>query len=263
MTVIRTDEWLMEHYEQPLKICKKLKSLFPNASEDEIHHHLIQFGMYEKADRGKEGIEQWKQMNAWKIVQNEEKKLKKLWNGPDIPIFIFPSAANNRRLLREYNGKSGLTFKDKLFLFISEHNSKQEIRALFTHEYNHAARISKINKAEKDFVLLDHIIMEGLAEHAVKERVGQDYLANWTRFYTDVQLERIWKGLIFPNRKLYADHPKHPNILYGLKWYPKMAGYCIGYYLVKEYVKKHYVSTKEMLSLPSEEIAGIVKKDSI
>src|SRR5699024_2978860 len=107
----------------------------------------------------------------------------KKWNGPNIPIFILPSDQHNRKLQRELSGKSGLTFQDKLFLFISEDTSESELKSLFTHEYNHVCRLSQYPK-EEDYTLLDTIILEGLAENAVRERFGDQATANWTRHYS-------------------------------------------------------------------------------
>jgi uncharacterized protein YjaZ len=256
MAIIQTDKWLKD-YEKPLKICEKLTRFFHDTPASAIYNHLIQYGMYQKPTGGGERIQKLLDSNVWEIVQTEEEKLKESWGGPDVPIFIFPSEARNKQLYREYNGKSGLTFKDKLFLFVSDHHSKEEIQALFTHEYNHVCRLVTIDKQEKDFILLDHIILEGLAENAVRERLGEEHTANWTSFYSERQLERLWKSLILPHYQLQPSHPKHAQILYGFKLYPKMAGYCVGYYLVKNYMTENDVSIHETLSLPSEQIAGI------
>jgi len=259
MSVIQTNKWLLEYYEEPIKLCEKLTGMFDNIAASHIYHYLIQHGMYQRPT--KQGMKQVKQLinhEVWEVVKKEERKLKALWDGPNIPIFIFPSESTSRQMKRDYNGKSGLTFKDKLFLFVSEENTEKEIRALFTHEYNHACRLSKINKQMKDFVLLDTIIMEGLAENAVKERIGKDYLALWTTYYSDKQLEEIWKSIIIPHQEMPAYRRKHHDILYGFKLYPKMAGYCAGYYLVQRYLEQNSsLSSKELLSMPSTRIAEI------
>jgi len=256
MAIIRTDKWLKDH-EKPLEICEKLTRFFHHTPASDIHNHLIQYGMYQESTKGSDTIEKLIHSKAWDIVKAEEKKLKESWDGPDIPIFIFPAEGRNKILYREYNGKAGLTFKDKLFLFISDHNTKEEIQALFTHEYNHVCRLEKVDKQEKDFVLLDHIILEGLAENAVRERLGVEHTAKWTSFYSERQLNKIWKDLILPHEQLPPNHTKHARILYGFKLYPKMAGYSAGYFLVKNYMIDNEASIHEILSLPSEKIAGI------
>lgn len=257
MGVIRTDKWLQKSYEQPLKICENMKSQFSGVSSSKIYHFLTRHGMYRPEKNGINTVIRLQENKVWELVQQEEQKLRKLWNGPDIPIYIFPSDHHNRTIIRDFNGKSGLAFKDKLFLFISENNKEKEVRALFTHEYNHACRLAHTPKKEADFVLLDTIIMEGLAENAVRERIGSEFLATWTSYYSNEQLDRLWKNLLLPNKDLPKASRKHQQILYGLGLYPKMAGYCVGYYLVKKYIQEKNVVSKDLMKMESEKIARL------
>ena len=52
---------------------------------------------------------------------------------------------------------------------------KQELQALFAHEYNHVCRIH-ILKTLDEMTLLDSLILEGLAEDAVKDLYGENGL---------------------------------------------------------------------------------------
>ncbi|WP_144462948.1 DUF2268 domain-containing protein [Siminovitchia fortis] len=261
MSVIRTDRWLTDLYDDPVKICKKLKVHFDGASASEIYDYLAFHGMYTPQKNGNIAVKKLRDNKVWDIVQNEKQKLQKIWEGPSIPVFIFPSDTTNEVLKREFHGKSGLAFKDKLFLFVSEENNDAEIRSLFTHEYNHACRLSKYHKDEADYVLLDTIILEGMAENAVRERLGTEFMSNWTSYYPNKKLEKIWRRLVYPNRNVLKTSPKHQNILYGLRSYPKMAGYCVGYYLVKKYMESTGLSSKDLLSIHSEEFASIANKN--
>ena len=98
--------------------------------------------MYTPLTSEKDRIIKLQSNQVWEIIQNEAQSLQKLWKGPEIPIFIFPSETSNEIIKIEFNGKSGLAFKDKLFLFISEENNEVEIRSLLTHEYNHVCRLT-------------------------------------------------------------------------------------------------------------------------
>ncbi len=257
MSVIRTDKWLLDSYDKPIELCEKVKEYFDDARASEIHLHLTQHGMYRRPFKnGKELVRKLKENRVWEIVQKEEQQLKKIWDGPNIPIFIFPSD-NNREIIRDFNGKSGLAFKDKLFLFISEDNEEKEIRAVFTHEYNHICRLSQLQKNEKDYVLLDTIILEGLAENAIRERFGEEFVGKWTSYYSNKELERIWKKLLLPNKNIRRMDRKHQQMLYGTRFYPKMAGYCVGYYLVKKYMKATSLTCKDLLNYKSNDIAQI------
>ncbi|WP_226037593.1 DUF2268 domain-containing protein [Aquibacillus saliphilus] len=259
MSVVRTDKWLLDFYDKPIEICEKLKVYFDDVQAAEIYDFLILHGMYLPLENGYEQVKELKKNKVWQIVADEKKRLQKLWEGPTIPIFIFPSDVSNQKIVRDYNGKAGLAFRDKLFLFVSEGNEEMEIRSLFTHEYNHVCRLTKFNKKEKDYKLLDTVILEGLAENAVRERYSEESVASWTLYYSNEKLKRIWDNLVYPNRNMLKTDIRHQDILFGLRYYPKMIGYCVGYYLVKEYMDANELSSKELLDVPTDEIAQIKK----
>lgn len=249
MSVIDTDKWLLEAYDQPIKICENLRELFGGASASEIYDYLLQYGMYDPLTVEKNRILKLQKNNVWRMVQNEAKILQRLWEGPDIPIFIFPSDTSNEIMNIEFNGKSGLSFKDKLFLFISEKNNEAEIRSLLTHEYNHVCRLTYYPKQEDNYTLFDTIILEGLAENAVRERVGKDFLSSWTTLYKDKELLKMWQKLIVPNLTILKTDPKYYELLYGSSLYPKMAGYSVGYFLVDTFMKINLLPSKDLLSI--------------
>lgn len=257
MSIIPTDKWLLDASRKPLDIFEKLRDYFDGAYAFEIFEHLILHGMYHPTQNGKKRVKILKENKVWEITDQEIEKLQKLWEGPDVPVFIFPSDTTNPILKIDFNGKSGLAYKNKLFLFISEDNSEMEIRSLITHEYNHVCRLSKYQKEEEEYSLLDTIILEGLAEHAVFERFGKDYLSSWTSTYTNNELDNIWNKHIYPHRNILKIDPKHNDLLYGGYKYPKMSGYCAGYYLVKKYMESNHLTPKEMLNISSAKIAQI------
>ncbi|MRH43448.1 Zn-dependent protease [Aquibacillus halophilus] len=257
MSVIRTDKWLLDLYDKPIEICEKLEVLFDDVQASEIYNYLTLHGMYFPLRNGKEQVTKLQENKVWRIVANEEQRLKKMWEGPTIPTFIFPSDINNLNLMQDFNGKSGIAFKDKLFLFLSEDNSEKEVKAMFTHEYNHVCRLSKFKKTEVDYVLLDTIILEGLAENAVRERFTEEFVADWTAYYSPDELETMWINLLQPNRNILKTDRKHQDILFGLRHYPKMAGYCVGYYLVKKYMETNRLKSKDLLDVQTEEIAKV------
>ncbi|KGK92057.1 Zn-dependent protease [Desulfosporosinus sp. HMP52] len=257
MSVIRTDKWLIDLYEQPIEICENLKQYFEGAQAYEIYDYLTQHGMYRSFKNGKELARNLMENNVWKIVRNENEQLTKMWEGPNVPVFIFPSDTNNQAIRMDFNGKSGLAFRDKLFLFVSKDSLNTEIKALFTHEYNHVCRLYKYKKSEKDYGLLDRIISEGLAENAVRERFGEEFIATWTSYYTTDELEKLWNNLVYPNRNVLQTDRKHLGILYGLDSYPKMAGYSVGYFLVKKYIEANPLTSKDLFSTPADEIANL------
>lgn len=262
MGVVQTDKWLIDLWNKPIAMCELLVNYFSDVSAAEIYQYLTMYGMYQPPFQDVEKqIRILMDKNSWKFIDEETQALRQLWDGPNIPVFIFPSDRNSTELRETFNGKAGLSFHDKLFLFISGDNSKTEIKALLTHEYHHVCRLAKYDRKVEDYNLLDSIILEGLAEHAVMERFGKKYCADWTEYYSDEELEKIWKNFILPSIHLPKAYRKHDAILYGQHRYPKMAGYCVGYYLVKKYMEKNNSSSKELLSIPSLAIAQINQTD--
>ncbi|WP_041071916.1 DUF2268 domain-containing protein [Bacillus sp. OxB-1] len=257
MGVVNTNDWLTESDGNPIDLCKKLSSFFPDASVSDIYHHLLTFGMYPSAEEGRKMSEKLEENNVWTIAQHEFEQLQQLWQGPDVPIFIFPSDSDNELLMREFNGKSGLAFQDKLFLFIAPHNTESEILALLTHEYNHVCRLTKYPKREEEYVLLDTIIMEGLAEMAVQERLGEGANPAWLSLYADEVLEKLWIELVYPEKDQAKMTATHQEVLYGLGSYPKMAGYCVGYYLVRTFLNGKALHTADLFTYSSSRIAQL------
>lgn len=261
MSVIKTDQWLQKYYDNPVELCKQIKKYFHGAGADDIYEHLTSHGMYRHPQADRDAlISTLKEKGIWQIIKTENKKLQSSWDGPSVPIFILPADPHNKKLIKDTGGKSGLAFHDKLFLFISEKNTADEIRALFTHEYNHVCRLAKLSKKEADFTLLDTIILEGIAEYSVSKRVGKQYVAPWINYYSKSDLEKIWEELILPNKSLSRRHPKHQKILYGIGFYPKMAGYAIGYDLVKKFMQTKQLTVTALLKTPSETIADTYTK---
>lgn len=257
MPVVHTDNWIEESGGDPSKVCSKLSTYFPTSTSAEIHRHLTMFGMYRFAKQGSELTQQLQWNNAWDISSNELRRLQTKWKGPSVPVFIFPSDTDNKVLVRKFNGKSGLAYADKIFLFISPRNNETEIRAILTHEYNHTCRLNKFPKREEDCTLLDTIIMEGLAEAAVAERFGKEFTSSWTSLYSNRQLARFWNEFVYPNRMQRKGGEIHEKLLYGLDRYPEMAGYAVGYYVVKNFLKDKDLRSDDLLTIPSIKIAQL------
>jgi uncharacterized protein YjaZ len=255
MSVISTDDWLYElktsqklndsrDFEdlQRTILCSRLVEHFNGGTPHEIQFELQQQGLfraYEKID-----IKKLQDQNTWEIVQEEYFYLKKRWGGPDIPIYIFP-------LTQEQNitNKNGVAYPDALFLFIGE-LEREELKALFAHEYNHVCRLCYLNKSLREVTLLDSLILEGLAECAVEEIYGSKWLAPWLRNYSLEKMVAIWKSDFLPNINVQGLN-NHVEFLYGGKL-PPWIGYCIGYEIVRTYIQNH--SAKELLKKGSKNI---------
>ncbi|EGQ27210.1 Zn-dependent protease [Sporosarcina newyorkensis 2681] len=246
MTILDTNQWLLESYERPIELCRKLAGYFKGATAGQIYDHLTYHGLYSYPTKpAKQVVSELQQLQAREIVQKEITLLRQEWQGPHIPTFILPAHSN----------KSGLAFKDKLFIFLPADCSEYEIKAIVTHEFHHVCRLSRFYQKESDYTLLDSIVMEGLAEHAVRERLGSQLVAGWTNWYTASQLEEFWEKLFVPNRQLPKSSLAHEHLLSGTAGNPSMCGYAVGYFLVGKYMKSSGLKTAGLLGVPAEHIA--------
>ncbi|MDM5250721.1 DUF2268 domain-containing putative Zn-dependent protease [Lysinibacillus sp. G4S2] len=242
MSVMPTDEWLNEflasqkfNYNRKFEdlqcsiLCNRLVEVFNGGSPEEIQFELQQQGLFQPHE--KIDIKKLQNQNAWKIVREEFIYLKKRWSGPNIPIYIFPITQE-----QTMTNKNGVAYPNALFLFIGE-LEKEELKALFAHEYNHVCRLQYLNKSLNEVTLLDSLILEGLAECAVEEFYGDKWVAPWLSYYSLDKMRKIWKEHFLPQINIQG-LDNHVEFLYGGKL-PQWIGYCIGYEIVRTYIKNH------------------------
>ena len=271
MSIIATDQWLKQYqasksgvWEVDMKLqqkilCEQLTSFFPDATLHDIHQHLIQNGLFLPSPSDQKMIAQLCKGKYWRIAADTLVRLKQGWNGPAVPVFIFPANMENEQLRVDFQGRSGLAYHDKIFLFISNHTSKAALQTLITHEYNHVCRLNFLNKEEQDITLLDAMVMEGLAETAVAERLGKEYLAPWTSMYSLQYAQTCWKKWILPHLNIKKLHYRHQLLMYGDQSIPKWLGYGIGFHLVQSFFENNGSDMHQSLKLPTKEIrAGSV-----
>ncbi|WP_233269903.1 DUF2268 domain-containing protein [Heyndrickxia camelliae] len=252
--VIRTDKWLDESFYNPEEMLSKSKGSSNEKRNRGFYQYLKGFGMYQPSNFNKNIFEALKKGSYWQKVDRLYDKYKKLWNGPEVNIYIFPINGANRQLIRQTNGKSGVTFEKNLYLFLSPLQDSKELEALFVHEYHHATRMHHLNKRPLDYTLLDSLILEGLAETAVEEYCGEEYLAEWTRGYSERHLQRFWKSDFKERLTINRRNWMHDDLLFGRKFVPRMMGYAIGYKIISEYKKYHEFSIERTISAPSEDL---------
>lgn len=256
MGVIRTDIWLEEHFSDPIEICKKILQEKGEENLSSFYRYLSDFGMYKPNRQAKTAYEELKQNNVWTTVEDLYRNYQKKWRGPDVPIYIFPMAHRFRPFVRSMrntnNEKSGLSFSDKLLLFLTPELEKKEIEALLVHEYHHIFRIKLGNKDIKDYTLLDSIVLEGLAENVVEENCGKEYLAKWCQLYSKEQIRKFWKQYLLENLTLKKDEPRHDQLLFGKGRVPDMLGYACGYAMVSAYKQNHPLTPAETFTIKSD-----------
>ncbi|MBY0121031.1 DUF2268 domain-containing protein [Bacillus sp. S/N-304-OC-R1] len=208
--------------------------------------------MYKPNRQTYETFKALKEKKYWEKTEKIFRKYKKAWNGPDIDIYIFPIAARNTLFSRVNVNKSGVAFEGQLFLFITPSIDDKELEALFVHEYHHTCRLQKKNIKLEDATLLDSIILEGLAEHAVYECCGEKYTAEWCRYYSEKEIIHFWNTFLKSKLHTKKMSKEHDEILYGRGGYPKMTGYAAGFVIVSMYKEKNKFSLRDSFNLPSE-----------
>lgn len=239
-------------------ICEPIKGLFPQADPEAWHEELLGNGLFEPSEW--EQLEQFLKaaegQKIWQIVQSEYELLRKLWRGPDVPIYILPITKVNPRPSEPMPKKNGVAYRRAIFLFLSAQLSAEELRALFAHEYNHICRFDYVNRPPYDIELSDSLIIEGLGEYAVSELYDAKCLAPWTSMYSLEEALAIWQAYFVPAINVKGVN-RHRPYLYGdpNTQLPKWIGYYIGYQIVHSFQKKcGPFHMKELLEKTAEDI---------
>lgn len=249
---MQTDEWLDQHFEEPLLLCEKLLKSFNEKDSKKLYSYLSKFGMYRPNRSSWNTFQEMKEKKYWGKIDNLYRKYKSKWHGPEVPIYLFPIQSKASFGFRSHTNKSGVSFEDKMFLFLTPIDDEKEIEAVFVHEYHHVCRLKQGKKDPINNTLLDSIILEGLAEHAVKESCGKQYCARWCNFYSSEQLLNFWKKYFLNNLALSSGDATHEKLLYGLNPYPRLVGYSLGYEMVKRTYLNIPFSIKSSFTLPAE-----------
>ncbi|SHM71305.1 DUF2268 domain-containing protein [Gracilibacillus kekensis] len=268
MTVHATDEWLKKlstslnqqasstsqekHKIHLSAICEPLSSFFPEVTPGNIQDHLLRHGLFSPVTSAT-FINEWLNKDYYSTVNNLYQRCKRAWEGPSTNIFILPSNEDIRELKAWFNSNAGLSYPDKLFLFLSSTASTKEIAALFIHEYSHTCRLHHFPKEEFNYTLLDAVILEGIAEWLVRKKIGKSYGNKRIEYLSDEALSELWERWIKPHQKIKRMNYKHDLLMYGSKGIPKNIGYIIGYNIVLRYMEKNKKSPRALLRVENEE----------
>ncbi|RHW43209.1 hypothetical protein D1B31_00595 [Neobacillus notoginsengisoli] len=238
MGIVRTDEWLVKDWYRPEALCERLQSHFKGKSPRDIYQELLHFGMFRRHMVNETEMRNFIKTDLWENAGKILNQYTEKWHGPDLPVFIFPAAKKGSFFHRGEPQKSGVSYPDKLFLFLPESINEKELEALFVHEYHHTCRMAALGKLAEENTLLESMIMEGLAEYAVFHECGPEYLGEWCTLYGEEGLGKFWKQLLRNNLNKKKTDKIHNLLLYGGKGVPRLLGYSYGFYLVDTYYKR-------------------------
>ncbi|RHW34988.1 hypothetical protein D1B33_13165 [Lysinibacillus yapensis] len=252
----KTGEELLELHREIL--CTPVKEYFPNASLEDLHFELLVQGLFHPSEseeiRGV--VESLKAIEVWLTIQKEFERLKNLWKGPDVPVYIYPLTKERPYLEGFEVKKNGVAFNNVIFLFVTPELEEIELKALFAHEYHHACRLSFLNKAHQEMELLDSLLIEGMAESAVEELYGETWLSPWTKWYSQEEGVSLWRKY-FVNHLRLEGVDRHQIFLFGNEeeGLPKWIGYCLGYQIVQSFLKQNgLIQQQALYKIPSKEI---------
>lgn len=251
MSIEKTELWLDEHFDDPIKICSRLASSSNKKDAAELYDYLVSFGMYQPNPIAKEMFHRLKAEDSWSKVENIYVKYKTKWSGPDIPVYIFPL---KKTRFAKIDHKSGVSFKNKMFLFLTPSLAEKELEALIVHEYHHICRLKYLAKPYHEFTLLDSILMEGFAEYAVTKFCGKNYNAKWISYYNNEELDYYWKKYFMKNLQAKKSEPIHDAILFGKGRFPDLIGYAAGYRLINLLYKKKSFTFRETFTIKEDEV---------
>jgi uncharacterized protein YjaZ len=257
MGVINTSNWLKKDYKDPEKLLMN-KGISRKKAED-LYEYLKTFGMYIPSYKTEQQINSLQKREAWRKISVYFKRYRSLWKGPDVPIYIFPVQSSNGIFTGPIS-KSGVSFKNEIYIFLSDEEDPKEWESLFIHEYHHCTRMNRLEKDPEEYNLLDSIIFEGLAEDAVNQYCGEEYVSRWAKKYSKFLLQKLWNQHIKNELHLRRTETKHDQLLLGKGKYPNLIGYSIGYYIVRKFRESHGLSTIEMLELES---ASFIKNEKV
>lgn len=239
-------------------IIDPLMPYFDSARKIDIQLHLHNFGLFIPHKNEKDKLNRWLKKDYKSYSQKIYQHLQEKWEGPSSAVFILPSHEENHELSTLFNGASGLSYPDKLFLFLPVDATTKQLAALFIHEYSHVCRLHHLYKEKQEMTIIDAIILEGIAEVIVRKKLGDDAGNQYIKKLNHDDFQRYWDRWLKGKETTTRHNPLHDKIMFGSYSMPKNLGYLLGYHLVHQYAEKHALSNKRLLYLENNEFLSIL-----
>ena len=214
---------------------------------------------------GNADISQYKKLSGYqeeKIKKQIEKTISKCNKYLPVPtknyVFVFPYLPTEEDEV--FEGVMGVARYSCVFhIFLSPDQwSPKVLASTVAHELNHTIFHYHHYDDFNNYSLLDEMLLEGLAEN-FREQVIDKTSAPWTIALTR---EKAFRVLHSMDEKVLnsKDHDLIRGVLFGNTMYRHWTGYSVGYWLVKELIrKKPDLSWDKIMKLQSQEILEIAK----
>ncbi|TCP28872.1 uncharacterized protein YjaZ [Scopulibacillus darangshiensis] len=214
-----------------------------------------------EVDTAEKQLNKMNQLQFASFIQTElERYQRKYPSGKPVSFDLFILDEHDDFVKEKLGGVSAFTDWNGRICFILDPDEKVRsvLKSVIAHEYHHHWRMSKLGATEENETLLDRMVLEGLAEHFVREELGETYLGPYkdalsedkARFYLDTKFKtHLFDKGADADPFMFGD--KEQNL-------PFWGGYSIGYYLVKWFIDRNKnVSIEKLTLLPSEEYIDV------
>lgn len=223
--IVDTMHLFMSEREREQKIRRILQPHFQHVTPQQILYELKRYGLDIEDAAVPFDPNWWPMLSEWATtLQNE-------WGGPNMTAYLLPAKMVN-----------AVCFQRCICLFARAPMYDCTLQALLTHEYNHSCRLARFGLPE---TVEDYIVLEGLAQWAVRELHGVEALKTWATQLTLEETLEIWAQVDMDSiLDVYA-------VLFGEEaaFIPSHFGYSLGYRLIEQFVEKNDGTVKELLTL--------------
>ena len=174
-------------------------------------------------------------------------------------VFVFPYLPTEKD--KVFKGVMGVARYSCVFhIFLSPDLwSPKVLSNTVAHELNHTIFYYHHYNDFNNYTLLDEMLLEGLAEN-FREQVVDKTLAPWAIALTQKEAFKVLNSM---DKQILSSKNSDiiKGVLFGNDRYEHWTGYSVGYWLVKELIrKKPNLSWNEIMKLQSWEILKIVKE---
>lgn len=195
----------------------------------------------------------------WEVtseIRTSVRRCYKVLSRPEMPLYVFVHPWHSEEY-KAFEGLTGYTpYLRVIHLFVMPGAyTQRSVRETFVHEYNH---VVFFHYHGVDITLIQDMIMEGLAEN-FREEIVEGRPAPFSRALTRKEAFKKLHSLEphFKSKSLHLIQ----SVQFGGGEYKRWTGYSVGYWLVREFRKRHKeMPWEELMQVKAEEMIGEIKK---
>lgn len=162
--------------------------------------------------------------------------------GESLVVKMYPMSPHDTFGIERLGGVSGWTGWDGHTVELVVHPAETSFFALqstVVHEYHHHYRIRKTRMTDSNISLLESLVREGMAEHFVREILGEKGGGPWSNALSDSDAKELWYSRYHEHLEDRGDAANPYVFGGGDSGLPLWAGYSLGYHLVRWYWNTH------------------------